>query len=166
MSTYADRLASFTAWPHASPTPEQMARAGFRYTPTNEYQDNMSYSCGDGGYDLCGWKLDDDPKLQLHIHNYHYSRLWMVLVITERKMPFMKDIGFFDPSLQYDFPELCLFQNVKTFCDRIRRLRFCETDILDVLPSCLRGEALTWFRSQSKYQELAVCLGAIRARFW
>ena len=81
-------------------------------------------------------------------------------------MPSTSDIGFFDPSLQYDFPELCLFQNVKTFCDRIRRLRFCETDILDVLPSCLRGEALTWFRSQSKHRELAVCLGAMRARFW
>ena len=166
MSTYADRLASFGNWPHTSPTPKQMARAGFKHMPTNKYPDNMSCSCGDGNHNLCGWKPDDDPKLQLHIHNYRCSSLWLVLATTERKMPSTKDIGFFDPSLQYDFPELCLFQNVKTFCDRIRRLRFLETDILDVLPSCLRGEALAWFRSQSKHRELAVCLGAIRARFW
>ena len=132
--------------------------------PTNEYPDRViCKTCKDN---LCDWGPEDDPKLELHIHHYRCSSLWLVLATTERKMPSTKDIGFFDPSLEYDFPELCLFQNVKTFCDRIRRLRFCETDILDVLPSCLRGEALTWFRSQSKYRELAVCLGAMRARFW
>ncbi len=81
-------------------------------------------------------------------------------------MPSISDIGFFNPSLQHDFPELCLFQNVKIFCNRIRRLKFAETDILDLLPSCLRGEALTWFRRQSKYHNLALCIGAIRSRFW
>ena len=166
MSKYAERLASFTEWPHASPTAEEMARAGFKHAPTNQYPDNVSCRCGDDGHDLCGWKPGDDPKLQLHIDNYRCSRLWMVLATTERKKPSTSDIGFFDPSLQYDFPELCLFQNIKTFCDRIRRLRFFETDILDLLPSCLRGEALTWFRSQSEYRDLAVCLGAMRARFW
>ena len=81
-------------------------------------------------------------------------------------MPSTSDIGFFDPSLAYDFPELCLFQNVKVFCDRIRRLRsFFEGDIMDLLPKCLRGDALKWF-NQSKHRELAACLGAMRARFW
>ena len=143
MSIYADRLASFTAWPHASPTPEQMARAGFKHMPTNKYPDNVSCSCSDGNHDLCGWKPDDDPKLQLHIYNYRCSRLWMVLATTERKMPSASDhIGFFNPSLQYNFPELSLFQNVDVFCNRLRRLRFFKTDILDLLPKYLRGKAL------------------------
>ena len=75
MSTYEERLASFTKWPHALPTPEQMARTGFRHTPTNEYPDNVSCRCGDGGHDLCGQKLDNNPKLQVHIHNYRCSRV-------------------------------------------------------------------------------------------
>ena len=144
MSTYADRLASFTTWPHTSPTPKQMARAGFIHMPTSEYPDRViCMTCEDNLYD---WKPEDDPKLKLHIHHLRCSPLWLVLATTERKKPSISDIGFFNPSLAYDFPELCLFQNVKTFCDRIRRLRFFETDILDLLPSCLRGDALKWFK--------------------
>ena len=83
--------------------------------------------------------------------------------------PSPKDIGFFDPSLQHDFPELCLFRNIDIFCDRIERCRseseFLTADIVELLPKCLRGEALAWFRSQSKHRYLAVCLAAIRARF-
>ena len=163
MSTYADRLASFTAWPHASPTPEQMARAGFKHMPTSEHPDNVI--CKTCGNLICNWKPDHDPKIQRHIYHHRCSTLWLVLATADRKKPSASDIGFFDPSLAYDFPDLCLFQNVKTFCDRIRRLRFFETDILDQLPSCLRGDALKWFK-QSKHRELAVCLGAMRARFW
>ena len=79
--------------------------------------------------------------------------------------PSPKDIGFFDPSLQQDFPELCLFQNIHTFCDRIERCKFHETDILELLPKCLRGEALRWFRNQSKHRNLAECIRALKARF-
>ena len=143
MSTYADRLASFTAWPYASPTPEQLARAGFIHMPTNEHPDNVRCSrCSDDEGNLCDWKPEDDPKLQLHIHHLRCSKLWLVFPLAGRKTPSTSDIGFFDPSLTYDFPELCLFRNVNVFCDRIKRLKFFEDDILDVLPSCLRGEAL------------------------
>ena len=166
MSTYADRLATFTGWPHVSPTAERMARAGFIHRPTSEHPDNVRCSrCSDSEGNLCNWKLDDDPAIQRHIHHLRCSRLWLVLPLAGRKLPSTSDLGFFDPSLAYDFPELCLFQNVKIFCDRIKRLRFDEGDILDVLPSCLRGEALEWF-NQSKHRELAACLGALRARFW
>ena len=163
MSTYADRLASFDNWPHTSPSPKDLAKAGFSHTPTDEHPDNVI--CKTCGNLICNWKPDYDPKIQLHIYHHRCSTLWLVLATTERKKLSISDIGFFDPSLAYDFPDLCLFQNVKTFCDRIRRLRFFETDILDVLPSCLRGKALTWFR-KAKHRDLATCLGAMRARFW
>ncbi len=39
-----------------------------------------------------------------------------------------KDIRSLDPSLQYDFPELCLFHNAYTFCDHIKRSKFVETE--------------------------------------
>ncbi len=163
-SSYADRLASFTAaWPHASPTPQDLARAGLSHRPTKEHPDNVI--CKECKDYLCDWKADHDPKIQLHIEHYRCSSLWLVLPTTDRKMPSASDIGFFDPSLQYDFPDLCLFQNVKIFCNRIRRLKFFETDILDLLPKCLRGEALIWL-NQSKHWDLAACLGAMRARFW
>ena len=168
MSTYADRLASFAAWPHASPTPEQMARAGFKHMPTSEHPDNVI--CKTCGNLICNWKPDHDPKIQRHIYHHRCSTLWLVLATAGRKMPSTKDLGFFDPSLEYDFPELCLFQNVKGFCDRIRRLRsFFEGDILDLLPKCLRGDALKWFDQwfdKAKHRDLATCLGAMRARFW
>ena len=166
MSTYADRLASFTEWPHASPTAEQMARAGFVHTPTNVHPDNVRCSrCSDSEGNLCDWEPDNDPAIQRHIHHLRCSRLWLVFPLAGRKLPSIKDIGFFDLSLAYDFPDLCLFRNVNVFCDRIKRLRFFEDDILDVLPSCLRGDALKWL-NQSKHRDLAACLGALRARFW
>ena len=98
MSTYADRLASFTTWPHASPTAEQMARAGFKYTPTNEHPDNVDCRCGNGS-GLYDWKPEDDPKLELHIYHHRCSPLWLVLATADRKKPSAKDIGFFDPLL-------------------------------------------------------------------
>ena len=166
MSTYADRLASFTKWPHTSPTAERMARAGFIHTPTNEHPDNMRYSrCSDDKGNLYNWKPDDDPAIQQHIHHLRCSRLWLVFPLTGRQMPSTKDIGFFDPSLAYNFPKLCLFRSVNVFYNHIKRLRFFEDDILDVLPSYLRGDALKWL-NQSKHRELAVCLSAMRTRFW
>ena len=44
------------------------------------------------------------------------------------KKPSAKDIPFLDLSLQYDFPELCLFQNVYIFYDRVKRCRFGEAE--------------------------------------
>ena len=88
---------------------------------------------------------------------------------SPKRKPLPKDIGFLDPSLQHDFPELCLFCDMDIFCDHIERCRsesgFLGADILELLPRCLRGEALKWFRSQSKHRNLAECLRALKARF-
>ena len=75
--------------------------------PISEYPDRViCKTCKDN---LCDWKPEDDPKLELHIHYLRCSLLWLVLATAGRKMLSALDIGFFDPSLAYDFPELCLF---------------------------------------------------------
>ena len=69
--------------------------------------------------------------------------------ITPQKapLPSTEYIGFLDPSLQYDFPDLCLSHDAHVFCDGIKQCRlvsgFLGADILALLPKCLRGEALT-----------------------
>ena len=78
--------------------------------------------------------------------------------------PSPKDVGFLDPSLQHDFPKLCLYRGSHAFCNHIEQSRFDKADTLELLPKCLRGEALIWFR-QSKYQDLAECLQGWKARF-
>ncbi len=197
MSTYADRLASFTTeWPHTSPAPEDLARAGWIFEPEDEYPDNVA--CEECERCLFNWKPGCNLKV-LYIGHLkscrRYSKLAFVqdpvasppknsqasaqiasLQIAPQKAPqaspipkpSLKDIGFLDLSLQHDFPELCLFHNVDIFCDRIERCisesEFLGTDILELLPKCLRGEALKWF-SQSNHQDLAVCIRAMRARF-
>ena len=202
MSTYGRRLISFSSkWPHASPSPKDLAEAGFSYCPTSELLDNVI--CKLCKTQLCDWEPADDP-MQEH---YRRSKSCMrftsgsdpTLIFIQDAMalpqkytqasaqadlpapqiapqaslqisqkapkPSTKDIGFLDPSLQHDFPKLCLFHDAHVFCDRIEQLGFLGADILALLPKCLRGEALTWFRSQSECQDLAVCLLAMKARF-
>ena len=160
MLIYRDRLATFASWPHASPTPKDLARAGFSYRPTSEDLDNVF--CQICKQNLCDWQPADDPKIEHHILHPGCSILW---ISGSQKKPLPSDIGFFDPSLQYDFPELCLFQDVHVFCDRVKRLDHQEADILALLPKCLRGEALAWFRKSKKHQDLAVCIRDMIARF-
>ena len=188
-STYADRLASFTtAWPHTSPSPEDLARAGWSFEPETEYSDEVA--CEECDRCLYNFKPGCDLKV-LSIGHSKSCRRYPKLALVQNpvasppkdsqasaqkappqlapkpslKKPSPKDIGFLDPSLQQDFPELCLFQNVHIFCERVKRCKFDETDILELLPKCLRGEALRWFRNQSKHRNLAECIRALKARF-
>ena len=198
MSTFDERLASFTNWPHTSPNPEDLADAGFSHQPTSKDPDTVI--CQVYKTSLYDWEPEDDPIEE------HYSRskscirfpsksLTTIMMFVQdvtaslqkdsqasspqaspiapqasliAPQPSPKDIGFLDPSLQHDFPDLCLFHDAYTFCDRIERCRsesgFLGADILELLPKYLRGEALKWFR-QLKYQDLAVCIRAMRARF-
>ena len=196
MLTYGERLTSFTsAWPHASPSPQDLAEAGFSYRPTSELLDSVICQlCNTQLYD---WEPADDP-MQEH---YRCSKSCIKLAEGDSTLLFVQDamalpqkvaqasvqadlsapqkapqqkapqpspknIGFLDPSLQHDFPDLCLFHNTHVFCDRIEQCRsqFGEADILAILPRCLRGEALKWFK-QSECQDLATCILAMKARF-
>ncbi len=159
MSTYADRLASFALWPYASPTPEDLARAGLKHRPTIKDPDNLTcQTCRKCVWD---WQLDDDIEIQLHIIHPRCSKLWKSEKPSKKPLP--SDIGFLDLSLQHDFADLCLFHNVNTFCDRIKRLDYQEADILALLPKCLRGEALAWF-NKLNHQDLAICLRMMKSR--
>ncbi|KIX99751.1 uncharacterized protein Z520_04387 [Fonsecaea multimorphosa CBS 102226] len=66
-ATYESRLASFEppskrsklGWPHKTPTPDELARAGFYYKPSSASNDNtICYLCE---RQLDGWEPDDDP---------------------------------------------------------------------------------------------------------
>ena len=190
MSTFEERLASFTdEWPHTVPSPEALADAGFSHQPTSKQPDavvcQVCKTC------LVDWEPEDDPKEEHHIRSkscLRHSKTLLRLVFVQytstsppkgsqasaqkdlqaspqiAPQPSPKHIGFLDLSLQHDFPELCLFHDAHAFCNRVEQLGFLEADILELLPKCLRGEALKWF-NQSECQDLAVCIGAMRARF-
>ena len=180
MLTYSERLTSFVNWPHASPTPTDLAEAGWIFEAESEYPDEVA--CEECDRCLFNFKPGCGLKMLYIGHSRscrRYSKLAFVQnsvgsppkdsQATVLKAPQPTNIGFLDPSLQHDFPELCLFRDVDIFCDRIERCRsesgFLGADILELLPRCLRGEALKWFRSQSKHRNLAECLRALKARF-
>ncbi|KAL9092729.1 MAG: hypothetical protein Q9159_000627 [Coniocarpon cinnabarinum] len=83
MQTFAGRLASFdgpkqvnkrrassqkkkqptsSSWPHESPTPEQLAKAGFFYKPSSSSPDSVTCFLCDKALD--GWDVDDNPALE------------------------------------------------------------------------------------------------------
>ena len=56
-----------------------------------------------------------------------------------------KNIGFFDPSMTVNMPELHLFANCASFLQELsgQMAKYQESSILRVLTTCLRGPALT-----------------------
>ncbi|KAI9793965.1 MAG: hypothetical protein M1833_000483 [Piccolia ochrophora] len=59
-STLKSRKAS--KWPHASPSPAQLAKAGFYFSPTTSAPDNtICYLCERS---VDGWEKDDDPTAE------------------------------------------------------------------------------------------------------
>ncbi|OAL36421.1 hypothetical protein AYO20_04317 [Fonsecaea nubica] len=85
-ATYESRLATFEppskrsklGWPHKTPTPEELARAGFYYKPSSASNDNtICYLCE---RQLDGWEPDDDP---IGEHLKHSSDCgWAILMST------------------------------------------------------------------------------------
>ncbi|KAK3673216.1 hypothetical protein LTR78_006761 [Recurvomyces mirabilis] len=67
-------------WPHESPSPEELARAGFFYRPVQESPDNVQ--CFLCAVKLDGWEPSDSP---LHEHLSHASACaWAVSLSTAR----------------------------------------------------------------------------------
>ncbi|CAF9943111.1 MAG: Baculoviral IAP repeat-containing protein 5, partial [Alectoria fallacina] len=182
-------------WPHTPPTPQpkDLAAAGFKHTPTKGDPDNVEYiECK---LKLSGWEPHDNaftehvsrsPKCQSP-----YSSLLQSLkppsqiatnvirktpkekeVLTskdiQKEKPTPKDIGFFDPSLQYDFPELRLYHDVNIFVDQVPcDDQYQEADIVQLLPKCLRGAAYMWYQSNHALKDanLAKCMKVLIAKF-
>lgn len=100
-ATCSTRLASFTAsipvatkkrtssakgtksitWPHKSPSPEELALAGFYYKPSAEAPDNtICYMCE---RQLDGWEEDDDPVVE---HLKHSNTCgWAILMAVMKE---------------------------------------------------------------------------------
>ncbi|KIX03405.1 uncharacterized protein Z518_06957 [Rhinocladiella mackenziei CBS 650.93] len=87
-STLEARLATFgppskrskLGWPHKTPTPQDLAKAGFYYKPSSTSNDNtICYLCGRS---LDGWETDDDPVEE---HLKHSSDCgWAILMSAEQ----------------------------------------------------------------------------------
>ena len=60
--THSDRVASYSAWPHAHPTVSEMAEAGFHQTNDPEHRDWRDLvQCSQCRISLRCWKVDSDP---------------------------------------------------------------------------------------------------------
>lgn len=84
-SAFAARLATFAppskrskaGWPHATPTPDSLAKAGFYYQPQGVGSDNtVCYLCQRA---LDGWEKDDDPVEE---HLKHSSSCGWALLMS------------------------------------------------------------------------------------
>ena len=73
MSTFAECLASFINWPHASPSAEDLADAGFSRKPTIKEPDNVI--CQICKTQLCDWQSEDNPKLEHYRRSRSYLRV-------------------------------------------------------------------------------------------
>jgi len=58
-TTYDQRLATFTSWPHSRPSAEDMAAAGYSYAPSRS--DGDLVVCSDCPSILADWKENDVP---------------------------------------------------------------------------------------------------------
>ena len=83
-ATIESRLATFEpptkrsklGWPHKTPTPEDLARAGFYYKPSKASNDNtICYLCE---RQLAGWEPDDDPVEEHLKHSQECG--WAILM--------------------------------------------------------------------------------------
>ena len=59
--TYAERLATFTSWPHVTPSASTVARAGFHWEFDPAFPDPDLTVCSLCGLDPCEWQSDGDP---------------------------------------------------------------------------------------------------------
>ncbi|KAF2674314.1 BIR-domain-containing protein [Microthyrium microscopicum] len=58
--------AALLRWPHAKPSPEELAKSGFYYVPSASSPDNCQcFACG---VMLDGWEPEDIPALEHHAH--------------------------------------------------------------------------------------------------
>ena len=83
--TIESRLATFEpptkrsklGWPHKTPTPDDLARAGFYYKPSKSSNDNtICYLCE---RQLGGWEPDDDP---IEEHLKHSAECGWAILMT------------------------------------------------------------------------------------
>lgn len=163
MSTFEERLATFTLWPHKLPIPADLAAAGWIHTPTTYHLDLTK--CLVCEKTLDSWEPIDDafvehvkisPQCSTVISPQKQEEIEARAKEASKPTPVPQDLGFFDSSLQQDFPEIRLFHSVHMFIDHIQRCKYQyrEEDIIKILPKCLRGAAFKWCRDLPESSDL------------
>ena len=161
LGTYEERLASFQYWIWAKtgPTKELLAAAGFK--------------CTDGGYRArcmhCSLKVAGNRNfepLQEHLQKSPECPLVLQLEATglgtpeaiaeaSKPTPVAADIGYFDATLLCDIQEFGLHHEAASFCQHLQGIQanYREGELLALLPECLRGPALAWYKQQQSELE-------------
>ena len=88
-----------------------------------------------------------------------YPCLLIKNIHKEASKPTIKspqDLGFFNPTLQHDFPELRSYSDVCEFINHIQECKnqYRDVDILQMLPKYLRGPANQWCRDLLESSDL------------
>ncbi|KAG6999194.1 hypothetical protein G7Y79_00036g071500 [Physcia stellaris] len=156
LSTYEDRLSSLDTW-LCSGSKDAMAAAGFSGTHVWTMARCME----------CSAKLFGpiEEPLKEHLQKSPQCPLALQLeketpeAIAEaaKPTPVAADIGYFDPTLLCDIQEFNLFREAAGFLQQLRQgqHQYRESDLLALLPECLRGPALAWYRQQQSESETA-----------
>ncbi|KAG7004386.1 hypothetical protein G7Y79_00026g059700 [Physcia stellaris] len=137
LGTYADRLASLDNWRNVG-SKEILAAAGFRGT-------DICYKAQCAHFHLNA-SSPYNSKRKLN------SCFPEAIAETAKPTPVAADIGFFDATLACDIQEFGLFCKAAGFVQRFRQRQhqYRESDLLALLPECLRGPALAWYKEQSE----------------
>ena len=153
LSTYEDRLASLDKWRNVG-SKEILASAGFSGT-------DIWYmaQCTHCLIEIFGVDKEEEP-LKDHLRRSPQCPLALQLeketpeAIAEvaKPTPVAADLGYFDPTLLCDIQEFGLHHEAITFCQHLQGIRasYREADLVQLLHTCLRGPALTWYRQQSE----------------
>ena len=84
-----------------------------------------------------------------------------------KPIPTARDVGFLDPTLASNIEDFCLYNNAVDFTQRLKECqdRYSESDLVGLLPSCLRGSALAWYKAQPNINTLNSFKKALAAAF-
>ncbi|KAG6991334.1 hypothetical protein G7Y79_00053g088170 [Physcia stellaris] len=92
-------------------------------------------------------------KVKQRLQELRQRRAQREAIEAARPIPTPRDIGIFDPTLICDIQEFGLYSHVTGFLQHLERQQsqhqYRKSDVLALLPKCLRGPAFAWFKDQT-----------------
>ena len=81
------------------------------------------------------------------------KRAEVEVIEAAKPTPTPVNIGIFDPTLIRDIEEFGLYNKVLGFLQHLQQIQhqYRESDVLALLPKCVRGPAFIWFNDQSSF---------------
>ena len=166
LGTYEERLATLTNWIWSdSVSKEIVAAAGFRGIHGGYRARCMHCSltvAGNRNFEPFKKHLQESPEcplaLQLETTGLGtpegIKRAELEALELSKPTPIAADLGYFDPTLLCDIQEFGLHHEAATFCQHWQSIRdqavYREADLVQLLYTCLRGPALSWYKQQSE----------------